>query len=223
MEVDLIIARKALEKIATPYRQMVLNFEVQTITAPAPDTSPEQDQADTVRWWRDGVSAHLIMEHLVEVLRKRSSSIQMAVRKAPKQPWNGPYSVGGRGQPGWSGNEHPFSKDIFELGSNNDWVMRDFETRRAQIEDWAAAKEARETALQTTVPDANFCPVEGLCDTYTADQNSDWYEMNLSGNVLSDYTAALRVVNAETITYHQALKTYKFLTSQDNQHPVMVE
>lgn len=230
MEVDLVISREALERIATPYRQMVLNFKIHTITAPAPDSSLEHHRPDTVHLWKNGPgSGHLNMEILARILRQRSSSIQQAVREAPKLPWNFPFSAGSRvrlhSQPEWSGHERPFSKDICEVGSNNDWVKKDFAARAAQIDEWVAAKEAREAALQTTVPDSNFTRIEGLaqCETYTADGNPDWYETHLSGNVVSDYTDALRATNEEKIKYHQALKAWKALEAQDPQNPGVVE
>lgn len=225
MEVDLVIAREALERIATPYMQMVLNFEVLTITAPAPESSQEEHFPDTERLPRDGVAARLSMETLARILRSRSSSVQQTVREAPKLPWNYPFSAGSRlqAQPEWIGDGRPFSKDIYEQGSNSNWYKQDLKTRTAQIEEWVAAKERREMTLQTTMPDANFRPVEGLCDTYTADSNLDWYEKNLSGNVIADYTAALRSVNAETIKYHQALENWRVLGAQYPPNPHVVE
>ncbi|CZT17117.1 uncharacterized protein RCC_02949 [Ramularia collo-cygni] len=228
MEVDVVIAREALERIATPYRQMVLNFQLHTITARAPHSISEHHPLDTEHVLGDGVSAHLSMENLARVLRQRSSTIQKAVRTAPKLPWNFPFRAGSgqsRDQPRWTGDQGPFSKDLFELGIENDWVKKDLEVRTAQIETWAAMNKAREDALQTKLPDPEFRPLDGLaqCDTYTADSDMAWYEAELSGNVMADYAAALRVKDLEAARYQQALANLTAVRQQEPQNLELLE
>lgn len=224
MELDLVIGSKALERIATPYKQTVLNFKIHIITAPAPPSSSEVERPDEGRLGGDRVSSHVNMENLIRAVRRRSSTIQLAVRKAPKVPWNYPFALGGRAfgtprQPQWFGDNRPFAKDVYDLGSNNDWVNNDFAIRAAQIKEWAVAKQAREVAFQTTVPDANFTPVAGLaqCQVYIRDANPEWYEQNLSGAIMADYEVAKKITEDAFIRYNQALYDWKASEQQNPQ------
>lgn len=227
MEIDLVIAKGALDRIATPYMQMVLNFELQTITAPAPPPVLREYRPELQV--RDSAFAQLSLENLARIFRQRSSSIQNAVRGAPKLPWNFPYPVGSRKggarQPQWEGDERPFTKDVFDLGSNSDWVTNDFAARKAQIDEWLAAKIAREEALQTKIPDPDFVALDGLfhCDTYASDSDMAWHAENLGGIVMDDYKAAVKDKNMAAIRYQQAHKNFEAAKVHFVHRPAMVE
>lgn len=225
MELDLVIGREALERIATPQRQNIVNFKIHEITAPAARPSLEQLRSEIDILREDRASAYLNLENIVRVFRERSSTLREVVSKAPKRPWNYPYSIGGgreRIQPNWSGDNRPFSKDVYDLGSNSDWVRKDFVARAAQIDEWKSAKQARESALRTT---EDYARLDGLarCNTYTADRNLQWWTQNLTDSVLDDYKVASKAANDAAIDFHQAKANWEALEAQRPQHREMIE
>lgn len=221
MEVDLVITRAALERWATPYRQMVLNFKIHTITAPAPHSSLEvQQPTDTHLPVKHGEFAQLSMETLVGILRKRSSTIQRAVREAPKVSWNHPFPGGP--QPKWSPDERPFLK---EVESNFEWFENDFAARTIQIQEWNDARKAREEELHTRDPNPNFVLMEGLggCKTYPPDSNLACFEVDLSAVTRAEYMKALQEAEQAQVQFDQELAMWKGLNEEDPPDPYAIE
>lgn len=228
MELDLVIGREELERVATPYIQEVLNFKILDITAPAPPQPLERVQSTEDRRREESLIADRNLNDLVAKLKERYSTPKQTVRKAPKIGWNHPYPAEGalgNTQPDWTADKGPFSQDVYDTGSNDDWVTRDLEMRAAQLNKWQEAKQAREAASRTREPCEFFTRMEGLarCKTYTADRNMEWYSKNVAGTVENDYRAAKAATERAEHDYKQAVQIHDALINQYPQNLEAIE
>ncbi|SMQ45951.1 unnamed protein product [Zymoseptoria tritici ST99CH_3D7] len=180
MSFDMVMLKKSLHEIMTDKyrRQKGVNIKFLTSPAPGPNTNLKQDPGCIFRYETIDQYGEIVYDKIPtqpNIVRKRSPSIERLRIKGPNKAWNSPYTGAEKpdGKPHWNKQNAPFSKEVFDPDSNDNWWRDDYKVRAAQIAEW---KQEREERMRTGVePDPEvFDFLEPMCDVYTSDRNYAW-------------------------------------------------
>jgi hypothetical protein len=179
MSFDIIMLKSALHEILTEKFRTAKGVNVQILTnaAPDPNTDLREDPECLFRYSKHDDDGAVTYDKVVtpsQGARKRGATITRLRNGSSPKPWNYPYhsrdNVNWRP---WDKADAPFSKDVFDPDSIDNWWQEDHKVRAAQVAEWKQEREERMRTGEEPDPDV-FEFLEGLCNVYTSDRNYAW-------------------------------------------------